>query len=88
MDLVATVEVLKEISRYKFWEESGATSSKRDLALKGPREIWAHIQKELISDLNRFFVKEISRVIEWLQEIKTADQWGTALLYISFNTAK
>ncbi len=28
------------------------------------------------------------RVIEWLQEIKTADQWGTTLLYISSNTAK
>ncbi len=35
-----------------------------------------------------FFVKEIMRVIEWLQEIKTADKWGTTLLYISSYTAK
>jgi hypothetical protein len=48
----------------------------------------AHIQKELISDLNSFFVKEIKRVIELLQEIKKADQRGTTLLYISSNTAK
>ncbi len=34
-----------------------------------------------------FFVNEILRVIEWLQEIKTADKWGTTLLYISSNTA-
>jgi hypothetical protein len=27
-------------------------------------------------------------VIEGLQEIKTADKWGTTLLYISSNTAK
>jgi hypothetical protein len=25
---------------------------------------WVHIQKELISDLNRVFVKEIRRIIE------------------------
>ncbi len=35
-----------------------------------------------------FFVKEIMRGIKWLQEIKTADKWGTTLLYISSNTAK
>ncbi len=32
-------------------------------------EYWVHIQKEFISDLNRFFVKEIRRVSEGLQEI-------------------
>jgi hypothetical protein len=35
-----------------------------------------------------FFVKEIRRVIEWLQEIKKAEQWGTTLLKISSNIAK
>jgi hypothetical protein len=35
-----------------------------------------------------FFVKEIRRIIEWLQEIKTVEQWGTTLLYIYSNTAK
>ncbi len=34
------------------------------------------------------FLKEIMRVIEWLQEIKTADKWETTLLYISSNTRK
>ncbi len=33
------------------------------------------------------FCKEIRRVIEWLEEIKNADQWGTKLFSISSNTA-
>jgi hypothetical protein len=43
---------------------------------------WVHIQyrEEFISDLKRFFGKEIMRVVELLQEIKTADQCGTTLL--------
>jgi len=35
-----------------------------------------------------FFVTELRRVIEWLQEIKTADQWGPTLLWISSKTEK
>ncbi len=41
--------------------------------------------EKLISDLKRFFVKKIRRVIEWLREIKTTDQHCYKFLLIQQN---
>ncbi len=47
-----------------------------DVSVHGPYSDRNYLRCEAL------FVKEIRRAIEWFWEIKTADQWGTSMLWI------